>query len=211
MPDRMLVCLCLLLFLSVVNQEDPDTGSWIRVKSRPRCCIWSAEPYEDEQFAGTTMRFEGAPLDQFAADAEDSIRIVRAGDEFVVTGDLAAASESPEMTGIDISGLVAADVSISVTFPGEVTSHTGTLEGRTVTWRPSASDPVRIEARGSAVEGGAGLPLLAVVGIGVAALALVAALVVLLLRRRTEADTIPFGVATARPAGTFAPTSHPGP
>jgi hypothetical protein len=95
------------------------------------------------------------------------------------------------------------DVSVSMTFPGEVLEHNGTLDGTTVTWKPKAGENVVMKAKGKATAESAGVlglsssststPLLA--GLGLLALLLVAGLVVMLVRRgRTPAVA---GVATA--------------
>lgn len=112
----------------------------------------TVEPYDDETFVGTTMIFQGAPLEQFAKGDADSLTVIREGEEFVVSGvmDLSDDGESEVDTSFFSSGM---DVRLAVTFPGDVAEHNGTLDGRTVTWAPKLGDRVEISARGSAVAG----------------------------------------------------------
>lgn len=145
-----------------------------------------AEPYEDDDFVGSTMHFEGAPLSQFGGGGEESIDISRDGDEFVVSGVMDLTDESAEMDMSMLGG--AMDVSIAITFPGDVASHNGELEGRTVTWTPRIGERVEIDARGSAVDGGGGGLSLAVIGIALAVLALIAVALILVLRGRGKSE-----------------------
>lgn len=170
----------------------------------------SADPYEDDDFIGSTMRFEGAALDQFSGGATgDSISIVRDSDEFVISGVMDLADEAEDLDMSMLGG--AMDIKIAVTFPGAVASHNGELDGRTVTWIPKIGERLEIDARGSAVGGGGGgLPLLAIVGIGLAVLAVVLVVVILLLRNRSRsADAVPYGADVTGTPGV-APGAVPG-
>jgi hypothetical protein len=72
------------------------------------------------------------------------------------------------------------DVSISVTLPGAVSEHDGTLEGNTVTWTPAFGEITTLHAVGSAVGGGAS-PVLIWIGVGVVVVLVV---IVSMLARR---------------------------
>lgn len=133
------------------------------------------ERYESEDtndagepaFVGTRTTFTGQPLSEFDA-AGDDLSIVRDGDDYVVSG-------QPEDINDQTGGETLpgdAQLTMSITFPGEVSSHNGVLEGNTVTW-DLLTHTGAIEARGSATEGGGGFPLwliiaiVALVGVGI--------------------------------------------
>lgn len=100
--------------------------------------------YAKDRFAGVEVRFRDEPLATFAP-TDDRFGITRDGDEFVVSGkassteaDKAAdASETPEMT-------------VTIAFPGKVTSANGEIHGNTVTWNLVGGPPT-LEARASAI------------------------------------------------------------
>ena len=156
------------------------------------------EPYDDGEFIGTTTYFEGQPLAEFDT-SDDSMRIVREGDEFVVSGvlDMSAGGEDMGFGAADM------DVNISVTFPGAVASHNGTLDGNTVSWTPEAGERLELNARGSAVEGGGlGVSLPLIIGIGVALLLVIGLILFFVLRSGRKG-------ATAAPAAGYAPGTYP--
>lgn len=124
-----------------------------------------SEPWEDEEYVGTRTTFENVALTEVS---DSTMMIVHEGDEFVVTGtpdDLQAQAGGEEIPSN-------AEATLSITFPGEVSEHNGTLEGTTVTW-DLLDPPATIEARGSASADGGGIPLwiiivvFAVMGIGI--------------------------------------------
>lgn len=106
-------------------------------------------PFSEGDLSGTRVDFSDEPLATFdGKKLADEVAIVREGGDFVVTGptlgDLA-----PE----DAATLGDAQITLSITFPGKVGDHNGTLDGRTVTWdlttatetpfaRGSARDPI---------------------------------------------------------------------
>src|SRR5690554_4123021 len=112
----------------------------------------------DPKFVGTRTTFANQPLDDFDA-AGDELSIVRDGDDYVVSGQPEDIEE--QTGGQSLPG--DAEVTMSVTFPGAVSSHNGDLEGNTVTW-DLLTHTGAIEARGSATEGG-GFPLWFVIAI----------------------------------------------
>lgn len=156
------------------------------------------EPYDDGDYVGSTLYFEDEPLDSFGSGGtEDELRIVREGDEYVVTGvlDLSEGAEAGTMFGMGDTF----DVRIGVSFPGDVAEHNGTLDGRTVTWEPQIGERLEINARGSAVEGGPAalpLPLPVLIAIGVVALVGIGLVIFFVLRSRRND-----GPAVAAPGG----------
>lgn len=150
------------------------------------------EPYDDGEFVGSTMHFEAAPLATFASDGEGGLSIIREGDEFVVSGTMQAADDEVAQLGAMASGM---DVRIAISFPGPVSDHNGTLVGQTVEWRPTPGESFQLTARGSAVAGGGGLPVLLIALVGVGVL-VVAGIVTLLVLRRRQAAEIPAGGTT---------------
>ncbi len=108
--------------------------------------------YSKDGYVGVTVSFADAPLDTFAPSDTDW-GIQRIGEEFVVSGPSnavpqAAQSEVPQddLT----SELADALFVVSVTFPGDVTQHNGSVANRTVTWQLQDA-PAELSARGSAI------------------------------------------------------------
>ena len=169
------------------------------------------EPYEDDDFVGSTTHFTGADLATFGSDDADSLSIVRDGDDFVVTGAMDLTGEENEQLGAMMGSF---DIRIAITFPGAVAEHTGELEGRTVVWTPKMGERNEISARGSAVAGGGagGLPMGVLLAVGLGVLALV----VRNRSRGAEAGAPALATADgatyapAADAGTYAPGAAPG-
>lgn len=108
--------------------------------------------YAEDGYVGVTVSFADAPLDTFTPSDTDW-GIQRIGDEFVVSGPSnavtqAAKSEVPQDDAL--SALTDAQFVVSVTFPGEVTTHNGSVAKRTVTWQLQDAPP-ELSARGSAI------------------------------------------------------------
>ena len=102
----------------------------------------TSEPFSDGEWEGQKITFSAESLDTFSSD---NAVIVREGDEFVVTGSLGSEEEFTQY-GTDPEPIFV----ISVTFPGKVTEHNGSLNGKTVTW-DIADGQFDISARGSAI------------------------------------------------------------
>jgi hypothetical protein len=151
-----------------------------------------AERYEEDGFIGQRITFAEVPLEDFtsgdsltAGGPGEELRIVRQGDEFHVSGAMDMSGE--EFTGgeqVPRQFLDSFEFTISITFPGEVRSATGEIDGNTVTWQPRIGENTRIDAVASAIPSGTS-PLLIVLLI-VGALA-VLAILFLVMRRRTPA------------------------
>jgi len=137
--------------------------------------------YNEDGFVGTRITFKNEPLDKFSGlDGT----ITREGDTFVFKG---AAPDSEEVSQAP-PGAVA---SMSVTFPGAVSDHNGTLEGNTVTWDLLTLTEAPY-ATGSAIGGGGSSSAATILIIGgFFLLALIIVGVVLLNRRKTTPDDAP--------------------
>ncbi|HEY7477763.1 MAG TPA: hypothetical protein VIB62_05950, partial [Actinomycetota bacterium] len=140
-------------------------------------------PYEDGDFVGREFTFTGAPLSVFdGTSGADELSIVRQGDTFVVSGTFDATGEEFDTSQVPGGeGLLdSLDVHVSVTFPGEVRSHNGELEGTTVTWRLGFGEVNELEAVGSAIgTGGGGTSALVWILLAVAVVVGIALVVVL--------------------------------
>jgi hypothetical protein len=173
----------------------------------------SIAPYDDGDFVGQEITFDSVPLDEFSGandpltGAGEELSITRQGDEFHVSGNLDMSGQ--EFTGNDQipqSILDSFEFVISITFPGEVKSATGEIDGNTVTWEPKFGENNRIEAVASAMPSG-GSPLLWIL---IAAGVLVVLLVTFLLirARRPQPVTGAMGGTSTEPAMTDASSTE---
>jgi len=181
------------------------------------------EPYEEDDYVGQRYVFEDVELDEFS-DQQLSITYDEESGRYEVNGTMDFGTED-DLT--DLSGGMAEavaetfDVSISVTFPGDVVEHNGDLDGRTVTWRAGFDDVTEMHA--VAEEGGSGVSVWAWVTLAVLAAALLGGLVITRRRREeagdvTSPDTATYGDATGEPSSSMpdqptrdlTPTDHAG-
>ena len=104
----------------------------------------SVDPYEEDGFVGQQITFDEVSLEDFrgnntlsGAGADDQLDIVRQGDEFLVSGAIDMSGQ--EFTGEEIPEefMDNFEFRVSITFPGEVKSATGDIDGNTVTWEPN--------------------------------------------------------------------------
>ena len=175
--------------------------------------------YEEDGFVGQEITFEDVPLEDFTQNSAvsgsgaatgEELNIVRRGDEFHVTGGF-------DMTGQDFTGteipqefLDSIEFRISVTFPGEVKSATGEIDGNTVTWVPKVGQNTRVEAVASAIPSESS-PLLMILLIAAGALVL-GAIAFLLTHRRTSAPAAePMDGGMTTPVEATAPPMPGGP
>jgi hypothetical protein len=194
----------------------------------------SSEPYEDEEFQGQQVTLDGVPLDEFnqgsfaggtgatgATASADQLRIIREGNNYVVSGafDLSSVGASTGATGATgFPGAEelfrSAEMKISITFPGEVVRSNGRVDGSTVTWTPRVGERLEIQATGSARGGGDGstMMILLIVG-GVVIVAAIVAGILMSRRRRpamATAGTAPrAGTGPAAGQGPMTPTTPP--
>jgi hypothetical protein len=154
----------------------------------------TTDRYEEDGFVGQTITFDEVPLAEFTGNntlsgaggaSGDELNIVRQGDEFHVSG--AFDMSGPEFTGTEVPKqfLESFEFKISITFPGEVKSATGAIDGNTVTWEPTFGENTRVEAVASAIPS-ASSPLLMILLIAAGALIL-GAIVFKLTHRKTRA------------------------
>jgi hypothetical protein len=167
----------------------------------------TAEPYQEDGFVGQEITFAEMPLDEFATNnalsgsgTGEELSIVRRGDEFHVMGGFDMSGQ--EFTGTEIPpGIMDSfEFRISITFPGEVKSATGDIDGNTVTWEPTFGENTRVEAVASAIPSSSS-PLLMIVLIAVGVLA-VGAVIFFLTHRRTPATEPDLGFGGMPTAGT---------
>lgn len=136
----------------------------------------TAEEYDDDTHTGARIAFSGVDLAELGADEGDteSLQIVYDEDAgtYEVTGrmDLTQMTQFQEDPTLNAQAqeelglpegfmddlLSSFDISISVTFPGEVQEHTGELSGTTVTWSPEAGEDTEIYALAAAAPADAG-------------------------------------------------------
>lgn len=171
----------------------------------------SVDPYEAGGFVGQQITFEEVSLEDFrgnntlsGAGAEDQLSIVRQGDEFHVSG--AVDMSGQEFTGTEVPEefMDNFEFRISITFPGEVNSATGDIDGNTVTWEPRIGELTRVDAVASAIPS-ASSPLLMILLIAGGAL-LLGAIAFLLTHRRAPA---PVAGTFEQGTGTTVPIDAP--
>ena len=175
----------------------------------------SVAPYDDGDFVGQEITFDSVPLEKFSGandpltGAGEELSITREGDEFHVSGNLDMSGQ--EFTGNDQipqSVLDSFEFVISITFPGEVKSATGEIDGNTVMWEPKFGENNRIEAIASAIPSG-GSPLVwMLIAAGVLIVLLVAFL--LIRARRAQPATRAMDGTPTEPGMVRASSSAPG-
>jgi hypothetical protein len=136
----------------------------------------TVSPYEDDEYVGQEYLLDGVDIAEFDNDVVSITYDEEAG-TYEVTGDLDLTELGPQA-----AELGEFDMSVSITFPGEVTEHNGELDGRTVTWTPVFGEANEIFATAGDGRGG-GLPTGLLVAIAVAGVAALAGLVAFLARR----------------------------
>jgi hypothetical protein len=181
----------------------------------------TVSPYEEDGFIGQEITFDDMPLEAFTQNntlsgssggTGEELNIVRRGDEFHVTG--AFDMTGAEFTGTEIPEqfLESFEFRISITFPGEVESATGEIDGNTVTWEPRIGQNNPVEAVASAIPSKSS-PLLMILLIAAGALVL-GAIGYLLTHRKAPAPaagpvddgaTSPFEATPAMPGGPVEP------
>jgi hypothetical protein len=110
----------------------------------------TASDYDQDQYIGTKFDMSNTPIDAFSGGGSDgALTLTREGSEFAFTGTLDFTPDDGE-TEIDPDDDTS-NITVAVTFPGEVSQHNGELEGTTVTWSGTLQSKIDMEARGSAV------------------------------------------------------------
>jgi hypothetical protein len=158
--------------------------------------------YDQDDYLGSLITFDGVALDAFSGQGDDALKLVREGDEYVFTGALDFSGES--LPSEDAEG--DDNLTVVVTFPGEVAEHNGELAGTTVSWTTSIDQRLEMSARGSATP--AGPPILLIVGIALVVLLVIAAVVaVLLFVRSRQKKAAAVGAPVAAASGVEAPAA----
>ena len=148
--------------------------------------IKSVEPYTKDDLVGKKFVLEGAPLDYFSTEGQDTITLKHVGDTYVLDGgmNLGPADDTSHM----IDALLAGQGTIQFTFPGEVTETNGTLDedSNTVAWTFEDLSQ-RLEMHAVAKDSpSSGVPVW-LLGVGGAAALLIVVVVVVRLARAASA------------------------
>jgi hypothetical protein len=116
----------------------------------------SEEPYEQDDYVGTRFTLNDTPIEALdGGDADGALRLTRDGDEFAFSGTLDFTPDDEPLDGDDVQGDPAdSNISVAISFPGEVLEHNGELNGNQVTWTTTLEGSVDMEARASAIPNG---------------------------------------------------------
>jgi hypothetical protein len=156
----------------------------------------TTKPYDDGTWVGTEMEFTDVPLSEFGgSDGGDDLAIVRDGDQFRVSGtmDLSGDDAGAGTEGLDMAALTSsAEIRISLTFPGDVVSANGAVDGRTVTWTPGFGETVDLQAVANAQGGGSSTTWL-VAGALLVGLLAVGGFLLTAMRRKNVPAPVPAG------------------
>ncbi len=162
----------------------------------------TVEPWEDDEYVGQRVVLDSVEVSEF--DDPEFILIdydTNAG-RYEITGQMDMTDMGDAETAGLPSGMFDAlmgsfDMSVSITFPGEIIEANGEIDGSTVTWTPVVGEVNEFHA--VATDGSGGLPIGLLVAIGAIILAAIAGLVYFLTRRgSTEPDE---QQPSAEPAG----------
>ena len=145
---------------------------------------FTASAYSEDGYVGTRYTFSNVPLEAFGTFG-DIFAITKEGNNFVVDGQSAPADKEDLDSGMQD----AMEWTLSITFPGSVSEHNGSLNGNTVTWN-LATQTEPVHAVGAAGDSSGGSPLGLILGIvgGVLVLAIIAFVVVALIKRNKDAS-----------------------
>jgi hypothetical protein len=107
------------------------------------------EDFQQDGYTGTRYVYPRAKIGGVGARVGWPIKVVRTGDDYVVSGTLDLTEESlGSRGGASVDNL---SVTVDITFPGTVKDSNGTIDGSSVRWEPTVGEAVEISARGSAV------------------------------------------------------------
>lgn len=153
------------------------------------------EPYAKDNYYGSTFTFKNTPISALAASGNDSgsLSITRDGNDFVFSGKL---DFSPDDQSAPPKDADTTNITVAITFPGEVVEHNGQLNGTQVSWKTSYEGSIDMHARANATPIGPPVWVWVVVEIGV--LIAVAVGVFIIMRSfRGSADRDSADAATA--------------
>jgi hypothetical protein len=148
--------------------------------------VASVELYEDADFVGRTFVLEEMTIpefnDAFKTDSGPPLRITREGDAFRFVGTFDLSGEDPApITDVP------SEVSVAITFPGDVSTTNGVADGNHVEWKLPLGVNSTIRAEASAVSNESALDWL----LPVAPTVLVAVALVVIAWRRRRASLMP--------------------
>jgi hypothetical protein len=149
----------------------------------------SSKPYQDSDYAGEEFTFDSVPLSKFNGTDPESLRIERQGDVFKVSGVLDLSKATSGVTGATGLGnavnqaLSTADIEITMTFPGKVTSSNGDVHGNSVTWKPKVGQRLELQATASAIGSGGSSTTILLIVIAAAAVVVIVIVAIALARR----------------------------
>ena len=144
----------------------------------------TAEPYEQDDYVGTRFTLDDTPIEALnGGGSEGALTLTRTGDTFDFSGtlDFTPGEEEQESDGDPKDS----NITVAISFPGEVLDHNGELNGTQVTWTTTLEGSVDMHATASAIPSGP--PVALIVIIALLALGVIAVVVVLIVRRRRVA------------------------
>ena len=147
----------------------------------------TAEPYEQDDYVGTRFTLDDTPIEALdGGDADGALKLTRSGDTFDFSGTLDFTPDDEPLTDEEVEGDPKdSNITVAISFPGEVLDHNGELTGTQVTWTTTLEGSVDMHATASAIPSGP--PVALIVLIVLLILAAVAVLVIVLIRRRRPA------------------------
>ena len=152
----------------------------------------TATAYEQDDYVGTRFALSGTPIEALGGGTDGAVSLTRDGDEFVFSGALDFTPGEEPTGGEEVHGDAGdSDITVAISFPGEVLEHNGELAGNKVTWATTLEGSVDMEARASAVPNGPPAWLWAVVA--GAMLLIAVALIAMIVRLRRRAAATPTG------------------
>lgn len=152
----------------------------------------TATPYEQDDYVGTRFALSGTPIDALGGGSDGALTLTREGDEYLFSGRLDFTPGEEATTGDEVDGDAGdSDITVSISFPGDVLEHNGEISGNKVTWATTLEGSVDMEARASAIPNGPPAWLWAVVALAV--LLIAAAVVLVVVRRRKAPASTPAG------------------
>ncbi len=184
-----------LLSLTGQSAEAVIEGGGVHVPGASAPGRLRSAPYSDDQFEGETITYKDVDLSEFnQGDAADSLKIERVGDEFHVSGTVDFSRDSGvnnPLGGSAQQALSSAQLGITLTFPGVVSSSNGQVTGNSVTWTPKIGEKTQLTAVASAIGSGGGAALWVWVIVGTVVVAAAVALIVLRRRGGTTPPSTP--------------------
>jgi hypothetical protein len=155
--------------------------------------------YAEDGFIGSRFVLREAPLTAFADTGNaEGLTIARSGDRILLEGSLNASGvegeanndsqndAAPNDTAPSDDAEPSGDISVVVTFPGEVLSHDGSQSGRTVTWSTEFDEPITISAESEIDQSVDLTPVWW--GLAIVLLVGVLAIVIVVMRRRARSS-----------------------